>query len=138
MSCDWVDNACDGGLHHTAFNYVIGAGGLCLEINYPYTSGATSARGACNSAACVKAVTISGYTSILGELGMATFVTKTGPIIIYVDASNWDTYPSSGPKWNTASCPASGKINHAVQLVGLFIPAIATSYVAYWKLRNSW
>lgn len=139
VDCDTSNLGCNGGNEAPALTYVKNAGGICLEADYPYTSGGTQTAGTCKTSvvSTKKVVTISSYTRILGESSVATFVTNTGPVTIAVDATTWDTYPSSGPIWSTSQCPASAssKLNHVVQLVGLYIPSSGQSY---WKIRNQW
>jgi len=125
VSCDKSDGGCNGGWPYSAWNYVKGAGGQALESQYPYTSGAAGVTGTCKDNGS-RAVTVNGYTKIAKEADMASYVQKTGPLSICVDASNWSSYTGGIMK----TCGKS--INHAVQMVGVDVSG------GYWKIRNSW
>jgi C1A family cysteine protease len=124
--CDTVSHGCNGGWTEKAYNYVQKAGGLELESDYPYTSyqGTT---GSCHATASKFKVAVTGYKTISGESGMASYVQKTGPLSVCLDASSWNSYNGGIMK----SCGKS--VDHCVQAVGVD----ATSS-GYWKVRNSW
>jgi len=137
VDCDFVDGACDGGNDNTAFDYVKGAGGIVQNSAYTYTSGTSGVRGTCKTAvvSSSKVVTVQSYSAISGEANVAAFIQSTGPTTIYAYATPWSSY--TGGIMTTASCPAVGanSLNHAIQIVGLVIPASGTSY---WIVRNQW
>lgn len=58
---------------------------------------------------------------------MASYVQKTGPLSICLDAETWNSY-SSGIM---TVCPVK-PIDHCVQAVGVDTGS------GYWKVRNSW
>jgi len=126
VQCDSTSYGCDGGWTENAYNYVKKAGGLETNTDYPYSSyqGTT---GTCKSSSSKFVVTVSGYTTIKGESNMASYVQKTGPLSVCVDASKWNSYNGG----IVSSCGT--RINHCVQAVG-----VDASSTGYWKVRNSW
>jgi len=132
-SCDPVSYGCSGGWPEWCYNYVMGAGGIETEADYPYSSymGVT---GTCAAKKADFQVTVTSYTEVSGksaaekETNMASYVQATGPLSICVDASIWSTYTGGV----VSACGSA--INHAVQAVGVD----ATSKTGYWKVRNTW
>jgi len=124
--CDKTSGGCNGGWTEHAYNYVTKAGGIETEANYPYTSyqGVT---GTCHSDASKFVVKVSKYTTVSGEANMASYVQKTGPLSVCVDANNWNSYKGG----IMTSCGQS--VDHCVQAVG-----VDASSSGYWKVRNSW
>jgi len=126
VDCDKTSQGCNGGWTEHAYNYVKSAGGLETESAYPYSASAGKA-GTCKATASKMVVTVSGYSTVRGESQMGSYVQKTGPLSVCVDASTWSSYRSG----IMSSC---GKpINHCVQAVG-----VETANGGYWKVRNSW
>lgn len=117
---------CNGGFTENAYTYVKGVKGLVTESNYPYTSyqGKT---GTCNVDTSKAVVGVTGYTTIKGESNMASYVQKTGPLSVCLDASSWNSYK----KGIMTTCGKS--VDHCVQAVG-----VDASSSGYWKVRNSW
>jgi C1A family cysteine protease len=72
-------------------------------------------------------IAVSSYNTIKGESATASYVQKTGPLSVCVDASTWNSYNGGIMK----SC--GKKVNHCVQAVG-----VDASSSGYWKLRSSW
>jgi cysteine peptidase A len=124
--CDKGSYGCDGGWTEKAFDYVKKAGGIETNSDYPYTSyqGTT---GSCHAEASKFKVTVSSYTKVNGESAMASYVQKTGPLSVCIDASTWNSYNGGIMK----SC--GKKVNHCVQAVG-----VDATTSGYWKVRNSW
>jgi len=125
VQCDKTSYGCDGGWTENAYDYVKKAGGIETEASYPYSSyqGTT---GTCKANASLNKVTVSAYTKVTGETNMASYVQKTGPLSICIDASSWNSYNGGV----MSSC--GKKVNHCVQAVGVDTSA------GYWKVRNSW
>jgi hypothetical protein len=98
----------------TAVDYVMDAGGLELSDEYPYISGDTGESGTCEVDSSQFVVTATGYTSLSGRSEMESYVWKTGPLSVCLDATTWDSY-SSGIV--TSSSCDQGDINHCVQIV---------------------
>ena len=130
-SCDTTDLGCNGGNTETAYQYVVSAGGLDTESQYPYTSGRFGISGSCK-AKSPKAATISGYSAVSSrassESKMLTQI-QTSPMSVCVDAESWQTYTSGIVG---ASCGT--QLDHCVQAVGLN----TAGSKPYWIVRNSW
>lgn len=141
VSCDTVDQGCDGGNTETAYEYVHGAGGLETENAYPYTSGDGDS-GYCNVDSSQFVVTVQSYTYATtpcqdscdhqDETTLANNLVQHGPVSICVDAESWQYY---GGGVLQGDCPhAYDDLDHCVQLVGYN----AQTSPAYWIVRNSW
>lgn len=125
VSCDKVDQGCNGGNTETAYQYVQKAGGIELDKDYPYTSGAGNT-GKCKVDTSKFAAKVTGYTSISkGETNLQAAL-NNGPVSICLAATAFQTYNSGILK----SCP--GQVDHCVQAVGY------DSVDKYWIVRNSW
>jgi C1A family cysteine protease len=127
VQCDRTSQGCNGGWTEHAYKYVQGNGGLCTESEYPYTSG-RGVTGQCQTSSKHDyVVTVTGYKTVKGESSMASYVQKTGPLSVCVDASKWNTYTGG----IMTSC--GNRVDHCVQAVG-----VDASSKGYWKVRNSW
>ncbi|ETW06564.1 hypothetical protein H310_02781 [Aphanomyces invadans] len=119
-------DGCNGGWPFAAMTYV-STTGLCLERDYPYTSGSTSVTGSCSSDLCTKQQLSIGETvRVKGEAALDA-VLNTQPPSVLVEAGNyvWMNYEGGV----ITHCPGSYS-DHAVVAVGYD----EGSY----KLRNSW
>lgn len=118
---------CQGSVQWLGFNYTIGAGGLSLEKDYPYT-GRT---GKCNPDETKPAAGITGYVRLPSNnyTALMNAVATLGPVAISVDAS-WTLY-SSG----VFSGDCGTTIDHAVVLVGYGTDPEGGDY---YLVRNSW
>jgi cathepsin F len=125
VQCDTVDLGCNGGNTGTAFEYVITAGGMELDNEYPYSS-YYDVTGTCKSTRNNYVVSIDEYYLITDETSMMSHIFSTGPISICLDASTWSTYVS-GVITNCGT-----EVDHCVQAVGLNLDE------GYWIVRNSW
>ena len=124
IQCDNVDDGCNGGNTETAFDYIISAGGIESDIQYPYTS-YYDVTGNCKTTGDYE-VTIDEYYSLADEESMMSHIFSTGPISICLDASNWSSYVSG----IITNCGMD--VDHCVQAVGLNMDQ------GYWIIRNSW
>jgi cathepsin F len=130
VDCDQSDSGCDGGDPPTAYQYVISAGGLEDQSNYPYTG----QDGNCNFQQNEVAVTISNWkygTQNSDETTMMNNLVSVGPLSICVYAEPWQDY--TGGVLMASDC--QGTIDHCVQLVGYDMTAQPTTF---WSVRNSW
>lgn len=125
--CDSTSYGCSGGWSEHAYDYVKRAGGIETNTDYPYTSyyGTT---GTCKADKTKFVVTAKSYTTVKGESAMATYVQKTGPLSVCLDASSWNSYTGG----IMSVCGQS--VDHCVQAVGVD----TTASSPYWKVRNSW
>jgi C1A family cysteine protease len=119
---------CNGGFTENAFDYM--KAGVETDSDYPYTSGKAGVTGSCNADSSKFVVKATGYTTVssspAGESSMASYVGKTGPLSVCVDAETWSSYTGG----IMSKCGTS--VDHCVQAVGIDTAA------GYWKVRNSW
>jgi C1A family cysteine protease len=119
---------CNGGKTENAYKYA--EGGLELDADYPYTSGAAGVTGTCKTSSSLFVVKTTSYSTVSssasGESAMATYVGSTGPLSVCVDASKWSSYTGG----ILSTCGTS--VDHCVQAVGI------DTTEGYWKVRNSW
>merc|ERR1711865_72512 len=82
VSCDHVDQGCNGGLMDKAFKWIMGNGGICKESDYPYTA----ATGTCTKG-CSPAVTVTGHHDVPAkdEDALAAAV-AIGPVSVAIEA----------------------------------------------------
>jgi len=129
VDCDTSDSGCNGGDPPTAYQYVISAGGMEDESNYPYTG----QDGDCNFQQNDVAVTISNWkygTKNSDETTMMNNLVTVGPLSICVYAEPWQDYTSG--VMMASDC--QGQLDHCVQLVGYDM----TQSTPFWSVRNSW
>jgi len=124
--CDTTSQGCNGGWTERAYSYVTKAGGIETDANYPYTSyqGVT---GSCKATASKYVIGVTSYTTVKGESSMASYVQKTGPLSVCLDASSWNSYTGG------IMTKCGNNVDHCVQAVG-----VDASTGGYWKVRNSW
>jgi len=129
VDCDKVDGGCNGGDLPTCYRYVIGAGGLEKNSDYPYHAKDQS----CQDDKSKVSVKISNFKFVIpqgskDENSMANYVATSSPVSIIVDAEPWQFYKSG--VMTASQCGLS--LDHAVQIVGYDTDA------GYWIVRNSW
>lgn len=144
VSCDTECYGCGGGWTEKAFDYVMSAGGLASEADYPYVSGTNGVSGTCESFS-VSGGVMSGYeyattpcTSFFcnkqDEDTLASVLAADQPLAICVDASSWSSY--TGGVFPSSACSSSYFAqDHCVQLVGYNGYGSSSGY---WIVRNSW
>jgi C1A family cysteine protease len=143
VSCDTTDNGCNGGNPPNAYQYVIKAGGLETNAEYPYT--ATDSRCAFNAADIDASITTWSWgitpcntpatysCNSQNETGLYTVVQNIGPQSICVDAQPWQTY--TGGIMNNPNCLHGYlDLDHCVQLTGYG----TENTEQYWLVKNSW
>jgi len=129
VDCDKRDGGCNGGDTPTAYEYVIQAGGMEPEADYPYKA----VNEACHFNKADVYTTISGYqyaTKTKNEDEMKTATATVAPLSVCVDAQPWQFY--SGGIMKKSQCGTS--LDHCVQITGYD----TSSATPYWIVRNSW
>jgi len=127
VDCDTADTGCDGGDTPTAFQYIIDAGGLESESDYPYNADDNQ----CSFDKTKVQATISSYkyaTQNADEKTMKSNLVSMAPLSICVDAARWQFY--SGGVFTKKDC--GNDLDHCTQLVGY------DGDKNYWIVRNSW
>ncbi|XP_042507316.1 cysteine protease RD19A-like [Macadamia integrifolia] len=129
------DSGCNGGLMTSAFEYVLKAGGLMREEEYPYTA---SDRGTCKFDKTKIAAKVANFSVVsLDEDQIAANLVKNGPLAVGINAVFMQTYIGG------VSCPyiCSKRLDHGVLLVGYgaegYSP-IRLKNKPYWIIKNSW
>ena len=158
VSCDEVDQGCNGGNTETAYAYVEKAGGMALESAYPYTSGASGDDGKCKKDLKVEGGDVSGYTYVVpkcasgacnhqNEDAMVAAVAQHGPASICVDAGAWQTYTKGVMSNRQCGSHSAMALDHCVQVVGYSgytgdAKKCAGGFLkkgkCIWNVRNSW
>jgi len=131
VDCDDSDGGCDGGNPPTAYQYVIGAGGMETEKNYPYKV----VNGDCAFKSSLVYANISDWkyaTNEDDEGQLQANLVSYGPLSICVDAQYWQDYQSG--VMTGSECCWWCQLDHCVQLVGYD----TTASTPYWLIRNSW
>jgi len=129
VDCDTGDGGCSGGDLPSCYKYVISAGGLEKESDYPYHAKDE----ACKNVRTKDYVKISNFKYVIpsgstNENTMASFLAASSPISIIVDASSWSSYRSG----ILMASQCGHNLDHAVQAVGY------DTGKGYWIVRNSW
>jgi len=147
VDCDMfpTDQACNGGTTQFAYEYVMLAGGMDSENDYPYISGQTGDRGGCSFDGSALEAKIGNWTYAVpvctdficdhqDETLMASMLASRGPLSVCLNANNWQDYVSGVMDPNT--CGGHGLLDedHCVQVVGYNQQASPS----YWIVRNSW
>ena len=131
VSCDTVDQGCQGGLMDNAYQWVIANNGgkITTETAYPYVSGGGSVP-SCKETGKPTGAVITGYQDLpKNENQMAAWLAQNGPISVAVDATSWQTY-----RGGIMSNCRSQQLDHGVLIVGLG----TSGSTQYWIVKNSW
>ncbi|KAK1407450.1 hypothetical protein QVD17_39066 [Tagetes erecta] len=129
------DAGCNGGLMNNAFEYILKAGGVQKESDYPYTG----KDGTCHFDKTKIAASVSNF-SVIGtdEDQIAANLVQNGPLAIGINAAWMQTYIGK------VSCPyicSKKRLDHGVLLVGYGTAGYAPSRLKekpYWIIKNSW
>nr|BAA92495.1 cysteine protease [Vigna mungo] len=128
------DSGCNGGLMNNAFEYILGAGGVQREEDYPYAGRDSS----CKFDKSKIAASVANYSVIsLDEDQIAANLVKNGPLAVGINAVYMQTYIGG------VSCPyiCAKRLDHGVQIVGYgesgYAP-IRFKEKPYWIIKNSW
>jgi len=139
VDCDTIRNGgsdlgCNGGLMDSAFSWIIKNGGICSDIEYPYISGTTKARGTCAESSCVKDAKVApkSFTDVAPNSDaafMSAVAQQPVSIAIEADQAAFQLYKSGV---FTAACGTN--LDHGVLAVGYG----SLDGVDYYKVKNSW
>lgn len=135
VSCDNLDNGCNGGWMDNAFKWANSNGGLATEDSYPYVSG-TGTVPACD--ATLEKETVSGsapstYTDVQqGSVSalMSAVAQQPVSVAIQADQRSFQHYQSGVL---TSGC--GQQLDHGVLAVGY---GTSSDGIDYWKVKNSW
>jgi len=123
-SCDYTSYGCRGGWAEHAMQYVIDAGGIMLEEDYPYTSGASGYTGTCKADKSLFASSISSYSVVRAGEDNLEKALNEGPPTVCLAATAFQTYTGG------ILTQCDNNVDHCVQAVGYTRD--------YWLIRNSW
>jgi KDEL-tailed cysteine endopeptidase len=138
VSCDSLrnggrDHGCNGGLMDNAFQWIEKNDGLCIESDYPYTSGTTMQAGTCETTCSVVSQSdVQTYSDVKPNSDddmMAALSQQPVSIAIQADQKDFQLY-SSGVF--TGDCGTS--LDHGVLAVGYG----SESGGDYYLVKNSW
>ncbi|KAK9743435.1 hypothetical protein RND81_03G239100 [Saponaria officinalis] len=132
---DSCDAGCNGGMMNNAFEYILKAGGVQREEDYPYTG---KDHGTCKFDKSKIAAKVSNFSVVsTDEDQIAANLVKNGPLAIGINAAYMQTY------MHGVSCPyiCTRRLDHGVLLVGYgsagFAP-VRLKEKPYWIVKNSW
>eukprot|EP01117_Protostelium_nocturnum_P007071 TRINITY_DN2538_c0_g1_i1.p1 TRINITY_DN2538_c0_g1~~TRINITY_DN2538_c0_g1_i1.p1 ORF type:complete len:337 (+),score=86.34 TRINITY_DN2538_c0_g1_i1:127-1137(+) len=132
VDCNDASLGCNGGIPALAFEYVMFAGGVESEQDYPYKA----VSGSCKfneSKVVAKVKTWKSVTWSFNEAEIKDKLVQWGPLSVCVDANSWQDYQSG--VMTASQCAEFNLLDHAVQLVGYNTDPVAGNY---WIVRNSW
>ncbi|KAH9608465.1 hypothetical protein KSS87_021752 [Heliosperma pusillum] len=131
---DDCDVGCAGGLMNNAFEYLLKAGGLMREGDYPYTAW----DGTCKFDKTKITARIANYSVVPADDDqMAANLVKFGPLPVGINARYMSSYISG------VSCPqyCSDDLEHGVLIVGYGSSGYSPNRKQnkpYWIIKNSW
>ncbi len=131
VSCDPVDQGCNGGLMDNAFQWIEKQGGLCTEDNYPYVSAEGN-----NPSCSIKCTPVNGSKPLKyvdtppTSVGLQTGVAQQ-PVAVAIEADQM-AFQFYNKGVLTGTCGKN--LDHGVLAVGYG----TLDKNDYWKVKNSW
>jgi cathepsin L len=130
-SADYGNGACEGGLTHSAYDY-IQDNGIMSESDYPYEG----QQGSCRFDSSKSVTKISGYQDVdyMSETSLQTTVATIGPVASAVHATDNLQFYYGGIFFDDTCNLSLTDLNHGVLIVGY---GTELQY-DYWIVKNSW
>ena len=131
VSCDKLDNGCNGGEMDNAFGWIRDRGGLCSEHDYSYSSAGGSNSGCKTDCRNVGGTAVQGFMDVnQTETALQQALTQQ-PVAVAIEADglNFQLY-SKG----VMSGQCGTNLDHGVLAVGYGIQ----DKMGYWLVKNSW
>merc|ERR1712002_1441875 len=118
-SKEYGNKGCSGGLMDLAFKYIIAAGGLDSESEYPYTSGGGDDSHKCKFSKSKAKASISSYVDVKSEDedALKQAVATVGPISVAIDAGHISFQLYKDGVYYENSCDET-RLDHGVLVVG--------------------
>jgi len=130
IDCDKVDYGCSGGSFDQAFAYILKAGGLESNKDYPYTGEV----GDCKFKKSLIVASIIGCNYISdNEDDIKNILYQTGPLTVAINADDLQFYESGIDVPGPHQCDPE-QVNHGVLLVGYGVQ----NDIPFWIIKNSW
>jgi len=128
VDCSTQNNGCSGGLMDYGFAYVSSHGGLCLDVDYPYTA----REGTCRS--CSRR---SGHNQSYQDIGRydedsMKKAVASGPVSVAIEADQKVFQLYKGGVLTGSEC--GYQLDHGVLVVGYG----TDQGTDFWKVKNSW
>jgi len=132
VDCDTVDQGCNGGLPSNAYQYIMRAGGIETETQYPYTAQDDT----CAFQKSSTVAKVGNWTALSTNEGdMATWLVANGPISIGINAEWMQTY--TGGISDPLFCDPNA-LDHGVLIVGYGVYDGWLGKEPFWIIKNSW
>jgi len=132
VSCDTIDKGCQGGNAQNAFRWIEEGHPLCLDSEWPFSSG-DGTTPACHS--CKPEVDVGSHVVMprLDEDAIKAAV-ALGPVSVSIAAYSNEFQLYHSGVFSSATCGVH--LDHAVTIVGYGHDADAA--LDYWTIKNSW
>ena len=118
-----------------AFTYVENTGGLCSEVDYPYTSGTTGKDGTCETTCSIDTkLKIVSHTDVQTNSDSALMSALAKTTVSVAIQANQPAFQSYKSGVLTGTCGAN--LDHGVLAVGYGTDT--DSGLDYYKVKNSW
>jgi C1A family cysteine protease len=130
VDCDSGDYGCSGGWPYGAYKYIMSAGGLDTEADYPYQASNGNCQADSSKFYKCPLATWQYVTESQDENTMQSFLYSNSPLSVCVDASSWQYY--TGGVLMASNCGT--QLDHCVQATGWSVQ----NGVVAWNVRNSW
>ena len=131
VSCDKVDQGCNGGEMDDAFQWIQKQGGLCSESDYPYHSGTGNSGSCAKKCQPVKGSQVKSYVDVNATESELKAAVAKQPVAIAIEADGFGFQLYHSGVY-TGKCGTN--LDHGVLLVGYG----TDNGQDYWLVKNSW